>query len=132
MEKRPRGRPPLDCKDINKRTFQRKKPETIERAQKKKCDSRISHTYKPCSYKSKQCVDSVKKSKGSCGEVRPKPKSSFKSKTEQKAELVKRCTEKGKSIGKKCTVPNTKRLVCHDAKLKKKTKEGEYIVGMYR
>lgn len=126
MEKKPRGRPPLDCKYINERTFQRKKPETIEKAQKKKCDSRILHTYKPCSYKSKQCVDkSVKK--GACGEVRPKPKSLFKNKSEQKAELVKRCTEKGKSIGKKCSVPNTKTLVCHDVKLKKKTKEGQYI-----
>ena len=120
MEKRPRGRPPLDCKDINERTFQRKKPETIEKAQKKKCDSRISHTYKPCSYKSKQCVDkSVKK--GSCGEVRPKPKSSFKNKSEQKAELVKRCTEKGKAIGKKCSSKYQK-IGCHDVKLKKKTK----------
>lgn len=131
MQKKPRGRPPLDCKDINERTFQRNKTETIEKAQKKKCDSRISHTYKPCLYKSKQCLDTLlKKSKGSCGQERPKPKSLFNSKSDQKAELVKRCTQKGTSIGKKCTVPNAKKLVCHDAKLKKKTKEGEYVVGM--
>jgi hypothetical protein len=45
---RPRGRPPMTCSSINQKTFGRKKKETIDRAQKKKCETRVGHLHKPC------------------------------------------------------------------------------------
>lgn len=131
MEKRPRGRPPMECVDVNKKTFQRKKEATIKKAQVKKCVSRVDHPYKPCKLnKNNTCVPATK---GKCTDVRPKPKAMFNSKTEQKKEIKQRCAAKATSIGKKCVVPNTKKLVCKDASNKRKaSKEGKYVPGMYK
>lgn len=119
MEKKPRGRPAIDCVAINDKTFQRKKPETIKKAQMKKCDTRQSHAVKPCMInKENKCVPKV--GTANCNDARPKPLSMFKGKKEQKLDLVKRCTALGTQIGKKCTVPNKKKLVCHDADMSKK------------
>lgn len=119
MEKKPMGRPAMDCVAINDKTFQRKKPETIKKAQTKKCTSRESHPVKPCMMnKEKKCVPKVSTAK--CNDARPKPLSMFKGKKEQKIDLVKRCTALGTKIGKKCTVPNKKKLVCHDADMSNK------------
>ena len=46
--KKPRGRPPMSCSDINTKTFGRKKEDTIKRARDKKCDSRTQHLHRPC------------------------------------------------------------------------------------
>jgi hypothetical protein len=126
-----RGRPAMDCKIVNEKTFQRKKEETIKKAQLKKCASRTMHPVKPCAIKDNKCVSSssaVKKM--SCGSVKPKPIGTFKNKSSQKEELFSRCTKMGLELNKKCTVPNTKKLVCHDSKLKNKKPTGEFIPGI--
>ena len=132
MEKKPRGRPATDCDKItNMKKVQRKNTEKKVKATLKVCDERKTHTVKPCDIVNNKCVAKTEK-KGSCGDVRPKPKTMFKGKKEQKAELVKRCVAKGKEIGKKCTVPNKKRLVCHDSSVKVKSKDIVYIPGAFK
>lgn len=51
-----RGRPPMDCEEINNKTFQRKKEDTIKKQQHKKCASRESHSSKPCKIMNDKCV----------------------------------------------------------------------------
>lgn len=109
----------MDCVSINTKAFNRKKETTIKKAQMKKCESRIEHPYKPCKILGDKCV-TAKQGTGKCNDVRPKPIGTFKNKMEQKTDLVKRCVAQGKAIDKKCTVPNKKRLVCHESKRAKK------------
>ena len=78
-----------------------------------------------------KCVAKTEK-KGSCGDIRPKPKMMFKGKKEQKADLVKRCAAKGKELGKKCSVPNKKKLVCHDSSIQVKSKDFVNIPGAFK
>ena len=97
MEKKPRGRPATDCDKITnmkkyKEKIQKKKVKTL-----KVCDERKDHKVKPCAIVNKKCVAKTEK-KGSCGDVRPKPKTMFKGKKEQKADLVKRCALKAKNL----------------------------------
>lgn len=129
----PRGRPPMDCNAINEKKFNRKKPETIKKAQVKKCESRVDHPVKPCKVSpvTHKCVSPKTTAKRTCNDVKPKPMKEFKGKMEQKKDLVKRCKAQGEAINKKCTVPNKKKLVCHESKAKK-VKEGVYIPGMYK
>lgn len=51
-----RGRPPMKCSEINKKTFNRKKPETQKKAQLKKCEERKRNSKSPCAIKSNKCV----------------------------------------------------------------------------
>ena len=130
-QKRPRGRPAMDCVVVNEKTFQRKKPVTIKKAQVKKCESRETHPHKPCKLVGavKKCVSSTKGAPV-CNNIRVNK--AIKGKAEQKKDLRVRCGAMAKATGKKCTVPNTKRLVCHDAANKKKApKEARYVPGMY-
>ena len=56
----PRGRPPMKCESIDEKTFGRKTQEFIEKAQKTKCVSRMSHATKPCKRVGNKCVSSTK------------------------------------------------------------------------
>lgn len=133
MEKKPRGRPATECDKItNMKKVQRKSPEKKVKATLKVCDERKTHKVKPCAIVNKKCVAKTETKPGSCGDVRPKPKTMFKGKKEQKADLVKRCAAKAVETGKKCTVPNKKKLVCHDATIKVKSKDIVYIPGAFK
>ena len=57
----PRGRPPMDCQSIDEKTFGRKRSIYIEKARKKKCDSRIDHPNKPCKRIDNKCVSATTK-----------------------------------------------------------------------
>ncbi|QOI90162.1 hypothetical protein QKU58_gp024 [Pyramimonas orientalis virus] len=128
---KPRGRPAMDCKVINDKTFQRKKLESIKKVQEKKCASRSDHPSKPCVMKDGRCAPKTTASKAlTCNIVKPKAKTEFKNKGEQRKEFATRCTAMGKQLKKECKVPNKPKLVCRDSKAVKKTKEGKYIVGM--
>ena len=130
-QKRPRGRPPMECVAVNERTFQRKKPATIKKAQVKKCESRATHPYKPCKLDAANKCVSATKCALACNGIRVNK--AIKGKAEQKKDLRVRCGAMALATGKKCTVPNTKRLVCHDAASKKKApKEARYVPGMYK
>lgn len=131
-QKRPRGRPAMDCVTVNEKTFQRKKPATIKKAQVKKCESRATHPHKPCKLDAANKCVSATKCALACNSIRVNK--AIKGKAEQKKDLRVRCGAMAKATGKKCTVPNTKRLVCHDAAAKKKasTKEAKYVPGMYK
>jgi hypothetical protein len=106
----PVGRPPMTCDSINERTFRRKKPETIKRAQHKKCNSRINHNHKPCEIKDDRCRDKIKVKTIDCGQVRRKQGEPFET-------YKKRC--KG-SISSKtktaCVVAAKKPNRCHAPK----------------
>ena len=129
-QKRPRGRPAMDCATVNEKTFQRKKPTTIKKAQMKKCESRATHPHKPCKLNAAGKCVSATKSAASCNSVRVNK--AIQGKGEQKKDLRVRCGARAKATGKKCTVPNTKRLVCRDVAAKKKApKEAKYVPGMY-
>ena len=131
QQKRPRGRPAMECATINEKTFQRKKPATIKKEQVKKCESRVAHPHKPCKLDAKKMCAPASMCAPACNSVRVNK--SIKGKAEQKKDLRVRCAAMGKATGKKCTVPNTKRLVCHNAAAKKKApKEAKYFPGMYK
>lgn len=52
----PRGRPPMKCESIDEKSFGRKKQAFIEKAQKNKCISRMSHPTNPCKHLENKCV----------------------------------------------------------------------------
>lgn len=58
-------------------------------------------------------------SKAKCNDVKPKPVSQFKNKSDRRAEMRERCTAQGKATKKNCKVPHTKKLVCHESRSKK-------------
>lgn len=57
-----------------------------------------------------------KNTKAKCNDVKPKPLAMFNdNKRDRISEMRERCTAQGKMIHKKCKVPHTKQLVCHDS-----------------
>ena len=68
--------------------------------------------------KTKEKTPTKTKSKANCNDVKPKPLSQFKNKSDRRAEMRERCTAQGKATKKNCKVPHTKKLVCHNSSKK--------------
>ena len=85
-QKRPRGRPAMDCVAVNEKTFQRKKPATIKKAQVKKCESRATHPHKPCKLDAANKCVSATKCALACNSIRVNK--AIKGKAEQKKDCL--------------------------------------------
>lgn len=76
-------------------------------------------TNKKQSKESNSMIKSKDYSNAKCNDVKPKPLSQFKNKSDRRAEMRERCTAQGKATKKNCKVPHTKKLVCHESRRKK-------------